>query len=92
MTNKSTSPSIASTAGPSAPSTTTQTMQQQPGTTDQLRASWNKALVVEVVGIVWLRQAHLPKKRGVLYTEGDKVDLNVREEAEFRRLFNKEAK
>ena len=47
---------------------------------------------MEAVGPVWIRQAHLPKKRGILYVEVGESELSVRDETEFNRLFNKEAK
>ena len=58
----------------------------------RLCATWDKSLIVEVLGKVWMRKAHMNKSLGILYRRLDKDEgLSVRDEAEFNRLF-KEAK
>ena len=55
-------------------------------------AAWDKSLRVEVLGLVWMRKAHITKTLGVLYRRIDQEEgISARDEKEFYRLF-KEAK
>ena len=51
-------------------------------------ATWDKKLVVELIGLCTMRMGHGIKRPGVVYRRLDKDDgLTARDAAEFHRLF-----